>query len=33
MLIRKGMKFRLEPSYAQRADMFMFSGHNRAIWN
>ena len=27
------MKFRLEPSYAQRADMFMFSGHNRAIWN
>jgi len=33
MIIRKGMKYRLEPSAAQRADMVMFSGHNRAVWN
>jgi len=33
MLIRKGYKFRLEPSTVQRADMVMFAGHNRAVWN
>jgi len=33
MLIRKGMKYRLEPSADQRADMVMFAGHNRAVWN
>ncbi|MDX8387632.1 MAG: transposase [Ghiorsea sp.] len=33
MIIRKGMKYRLEPSAAQRADMVMFAGHNRAVWN
>jgi len=33
MIIRKGMKFRLEPSTTQRADMVMFAGHNRAVWN
>ncbi|MDQ6952963.1 MAG: helix-turn-helix domain-containing protein [Mariprofundaceae bacterium] len=33
MLIRKGYKFRLDPSTVQRADMVMFAGHNRAVWN
>ena len=33
MKIRKGMKFRLEPTLAQRADMVKFAGHNRAVWN
>ncbi|MBL1353514.1 MAG: transposase [Zetaproteobacteria bacterium] len=33
MIIRKGFKYRLEPSAAQRADMVMFAGHNRAVWN
>lgn len=33
MKIRKGMKFRLEPSAAQVSDMTMFTGHNRAVWN
>ena len=33
MIIHKGLKFRLEPSTAQRADMVMFAGHNRAVWN
>jgi len=33
MLIRKGYKFRLEPSTTQHADMGMFAGHNRAVWN
>jgi len=33
MIVRKGMKFRLEPSSAQKADMVMFAGHNRAVWN
>jgi len=28
--IRKGMKFRLVPNTAQKADMAMFAGHNRA---
>jgi len=31
--IHKGLKFRLEPGKAQRADMIMFAGHNRAVWN
>jgi len=33
VIIRKGMKFRLEPTLAQRADMMKFAGHNRAVWN
>jgi len=33
MLIRKGYKFRLEPSTTQHADIGMFAGHNRAVWN
>ena len=33
MKIRKGMKFRLEPSNVQRERMSMFAGHNRAVWN
>ncbi|MDQ7004520.1 MAG: helix-turn-helix domain-containing protein [Ghiorsea sp.] len=33
MLIHKGLKFRLESSATQRADMVMFAGHNRAVWN
>jgi len=33
MMIRKGYKFRLEPNTAQHADMVMFAGHNRAVWN
>ena len=33
MLIRKGYKFRLEPSASQRAEMVRFAGHNRAVWN
>ncbi|MDQ7003493.1 MAG: transposase [Ghiorsea sp.] len=33
MKIRKGMKFRLEPNATQRADMVMFTGHTRAVWN
>jgi len=33
MKIRKGMKFRLEPSNVQRDRMTMFAGHNRAVWN
>jgi len=28
--IRKGMKFRLEPNTAQKADVVMFAAHNRA---
>jgi len=31
--IRKGYKFRLEPSELQRADMIRYAGHNRAVWN
>jgi len=33
MMIRKGYKFRLEPSVEQRAEMVCFAGHNRAVWN
>jgi len=33
MKVRKGMKFRLELTLAQRADMVKFAGHNRAVWN
>jgi len=33
MKIHKGMKFKLEPDVDQRADMTMFAGHNRAVWN
>ena len=33
MKILKGYKFRLEPSEVQSADMFLFAGHNRAVWN
>jgi len=33
MLIRKGIKFRLEPTALQRGDMTRFAGHNRAVWN
>jgi len=33
MMIRKGYKFRLEPSGVQRAEIVRFAGHNRAVWN